>query len=526
MSTRALRVLCAVSITISAATAPAAAVDLPFDRNCPVFHDNDDHRDVYTEEYLMALAHLGEIRLVGLTTTYAPNRREYELFVRGRAEIVEKARQSGLRRVPSPVPGTGLKLTRPASNRPEDTEPLNLAAARALVAEARKATPDRPLVFLTGGQLTVVADAWLQDPDIASRVVVAGLFGVPGRDYNASLDSWAWTIVVSKFRVVAVPFGNPRQRGRVFLQAAEVPKARIQAELPQDIPFFRWMFEKRHPGNPGPDEHDYDGQAAIALLRPDFITEVRRWRPDGVLPNGDAKLVPDEAGPVIEAVDADQRIATAEFWRAMHALRDSLANGRGSASLIVSPDVAVSRVSFSREAGLPRLRVADNGRFLVTAGGEPFFWLADTAWQLIHDLDEAEVRRYFADRRDKGFTVIQTVVLVELRSDKPNAFGHFPIEPRRPDRPIVEPGPDNDYWDDVERVLRLAEEHNLYVALLPTWGKWVISNWQDGIVDGFFTTENAESYGRFIGHRFRNHNNIIWVLGGDKASPTDEAKAI
>ncbi len=163
---------------------------------------------------------------------------------------------------------------------------------------------------------------------------------------------------------------------------------------------------------------------------------------------------------------------------------------------------------------------------LVTAGGKPFFWLADTAWQLIHDLDEAEMRRYFADRRDKGFTVIQTVVLVELRSDKPNAFGHFPIEPRRPDKPTVEPGPDNDYWDDVEHVLRLAEEHNLYVALLPTWGKWVISNWQDGIVDGFFTTENAESYGRFIGNRFRNHNNIIWVLGGDKASPTDEAKAI
>jgi len=190
--------------------------------------------------------------------------------------------------------------------------------------------------------------------------------------------------------------------------------------------------------------------------------------------------------------------------------------------------VAIGVLCFAlpKATGLEPLRVADNQRFLMTAGGKPFFWLADTAWQLIHDLDEAEMRRYFADRREKGFTVIQTVVLVELRSDKPNAFGHFPIEPRRPDRPIVEPGPNNDYWDDVERVLRLAEENNLYVALLPTWGKWVISNWQDGIVDGFFTTENAEIYGRFIGNRFRDHNNIIWVLGGDKASPTDEAKAI
>jgi hypothetical protein len=51
-------------------------------------------------------------------------------------------------------------------------------------------------------------------------------------------------------------------------------------------------------------------------------------------------------------------------------------------------------------ATLPALRVSENQRFLITAEGKPFFWLADTAWQLIHDLDEAETRRYLADRRD------------------------------------------------------------------------------------------------------------------------------
>ncbi|MBM3860706.1 MAG: DUF4038 domain-containing protein [Verrucomicrobia bacterium] len=182
--------------------------------------------------------------------------------------------------------------------------------------------------------------------------------------------------------------------------------------------------------------------------------------------------------------------------------------------------------SDQQDQPLPRLRVSDNGRFLVTESGKPFFWLGDTAWQLIHDLNEAELRRYFADRRDKGFTVIQTVALVELRSDTPNAYGHLPIEPKRPDKPIVKDGPDNDYWDDVERVLRLAKEHGLYVGLLPTWGKYVTSSWQSGLVDGFFTVANAESYGRFIGFRFKDHTNVIWILGGDKAAPTDESRAI
>jgi hypothetical protein len=43
-------------------------------------------------------------------------------------------------------------------------------------------------------------------------------------------------------------------------------------------------------------------------------------------------------------------------------------------------------------APLPALRVSENQRFLITADGKPFFWLADTAWQLIHDLDETKRR--------------------------------------------------------------------------------------------------------------------------------------
>lgn len=175
---------------------------------------------------------------------------------------------------------------------------------------------------------------------------------------------------------------------------------------------------------------------------------------------------------------------------------------------------------------LPQLRVSDNHRFLSTAAGQPFFWLADTAWQLIHDLDEAEMRRYFAERRDQGFTVIQTVVLAEHRFDQPNAFGHFPIEPQRPDKPLVKDGPDNDYWDDVERALRLAAEYGLYVGLLPTWGRYVTSNWQNGLVDGFFNAAHAGAYGRFIGARFRDHSNLVWILGGDRAAPTDAARAV
>ncbi len=486
------------------------AVELPFDRTCPVFYDNDDHRDVYTDEFLMALAHLGEIRLVGFTTTYAPNPREYELFVRGRAEIAAIARRSGLRNVPNALPGTNQKLQRPSSNRPEDTVPLNLPASRALIAEARKCTPEKPLVFLTGGQLTVVADAWLLAPDIQDRVVVAGLFGAPGRDYNASLDAWAWTIVMSKFRVFAVPFGSPGRRGTVFLKAAHVPKERIHTELPQEIPFFAWMFGKRHPTNDGPAEHDYDGQAAIALMRPEYITAVRRWKPVGIHTNGDVRLVQDDHGPVIEAVDADQRVATEEFWGAMHALRQSLSSAQSAADAPVRT--------------LPPLRVSDNCRWLVTADGRPFFWLADTGWQLIHDLTREEIEVYLADRSAKGFNVFQTVALAHNGLTVPNAYGRMALIDRDPSRPDLRG--DDHYWTHVDFVVRQAAQHGLYVALLPTWGNHVTRDYFDGRVNGIFTVKNAEQYGRFLGERYRTASHIVWVLGGDRAAPTPESQAI
>ncbi len=58
---------------------------------------------------------------------------------------------------------------------------------------------------------------------------------------------------------------------------------------------------------------------------------------------------------------------------------------------------------------LPRIQVHPDGRFLMTDQGKPFFWLADTAWELFHRLTRDEARRYFANRSQKGFNVIQAV---------------------------------------------------------------------------------------------------------------------
>jgi hypothetical protein len=163
---------------------------------------------------------------------------------------------------------------------------------------------------------------------------------------------------------------------------------------------------------------------------------------------------------------------------------------------------------------LPRLKVSDNRRFLVTAGGRPFFYLGDTAWELFHRLNRDEAARYLEDRARKGFTVIQAVALAELDGlNDPNPYGHRPLVNNNPLQPDLKDGPANDYWDHVDFIVNTANSLGLYIGFLPTWGdKW---NRRWGAGPEIFTPQNAEVYGEWLGRRYRD-TGIIWILGGDR----------
>lgn len=170
------------------------------------------------------------------------------------------------------------------------------------------------------------------------------------------------------------------------------------------------------------------------------------------------------------------------------------------------------------------LKVSENRRFLVHADGKPFFYLGDTAWELFHRLTREEATQYLEDRARKGFTVIQAVALAELNGlEDPNAYGHLPLAGNDPTKPEVKEGPNNDYWDHVDFVVNKAEELGLMVGLLPTWGdKW---NKKWGVGPEIFTPSNAESYGKWLGARYKDKP-IIWIVGGDRPIENEQHRAI
>ena len=183
-----------------------------------------------------------------------------------------------------------------------------------------------------------------------------------------------------------------------------------------------------------------------------------------------------------------------------------------SVLLLSSPAVADEPVGSA-------LRVSENGRYLVDAQGEPFFWLGDTAWSISQETTRDDVELYLRTRAEQGFTVIQPCfVMGEERVDgtlAPNSYGDRAFVGGNPAQPLVTPGNDfqnaaqYDYWDNVDYIVERAAAHGLTLAALPLF----IGAGGDGYK--YLTVGRAYDYGLFLGSRYRNSPNLIWVLGGD-----------
>lgn len=177
----------------------------------------------------------------------------------------------------------------------------------------------------------------------------------------------------------------------------------------------------------------------------------------------------------------------------------------------------------------PALRVSEDGRNLVRADGEPFFWLGDTAWELLHRLTREEATAYLRDAAANGFTVVQAVGISETSGGYgTNAYGDPAVYDGDPTRPGTEAGIEGeayDYWDHADFIIDTAASLGLYVAFLPSWGQYLWSNaGQPATV--LFNVHNAKIYGAWLGERYKEKTNLIWVLGGDRIPDTEEKRAL
>ena len=182
-------------------------------------------------------------------------------------------------------------------------------------------------------------------------------------------------------------------------------------------------------------------------------------------------------------------------------------------------------------APLPAVQVHADGHYLQTADGKPFFWLGDTAWELLHATTREECSYYLRTRARQGFTVIQTNVLAEMDGlNKPTPDGLRPFVDNDPGKP------NEAYFDRVVQIVDEAAARGLYVALLPAWGDKLTAPWGAG--PRIFSLDKlpvVRAYARYLGGKLKGRTNVVWMLGGDRravlvatkpdAWPQNQAKA-
>ncbi len=168
----------------------------------PVIYDNDWWTDVPDAAYLWAKASLGQCHLRGNIVSrdmYDWEKGYTYQLKQGMADcqkLLKAARASGLRNIPEPVAGSNEALGKPASGKIEDTLFKRSSGSDLIVAEAKKASPEKPLLVFAGGPCTTVATAYLTDPTIVDRMIV---FQIDGGTYNGA-DGWAWEIAMKRCR--------------------------------------------------------------------------------------------------------------------------------------------------------------------------------------------------------------------------------------------------------------------------------------------------------------------------------------
>jgi hypothetical protein len=161
--------------------------------------------------------------------------------------------------------------------------------------------------------------------------------------------------------------------------------------------------------------------------------------------------------------------------------------------------------SFPLKAGISR------NRYLVDGNNRPFFWLGDAAWSLIAQVSNEDADFYLDNRRKKGFS-IALVSLIEHKvcTNAPSDYyGELPFS----GKPFTTPN--EKYFEHADYVIRAAAQRNIVVLLAPLYLGYDCKDegWCAEVKAA--SANDMYSWGLFIGKRYKDFGNIIWVIGGD-----------
>jgi hypothetical protein len=155
------------------------------------------------------------------------------------------------------------------------------------------------------------------------------------------------------------------------------------------------------------------------------------------------------------------------------------------------------------------LKASGNNRYLVDQSNAPFLMVGDSPQHLITNLSLKEAAAFMANRRDYGINTlwINLLCIFTHASCNREAKTFDGIVPFLVPGDIATPNPA--YFQRVDEVLRIAANHGMVVLLDPI----ETVSWLDILRKN--GKSKAYEYGQYLGKRYSDFPNIIWMHGND-----------
>jgi hypothetical protein len=162
------------------------------------------------------------------------------------------------------------------------------------------------------------------------------------------------------------------------------------------------------------------------------------------------------------------------------------------------------------------LKKSPNNRYLTDQNGTPFLLIGDSNWMSVAQFRNADIDTYLADRAAKGFnTILVQTIDTHFSDNAPNNIDG--VAPFTVPNNFSTANPA--FYTRFDYLLNRAATYGMVVVTFPLYtGVRCEKGWGQQMIAS--STADLQTFGTFLGNRYKNKPNIIWVMAGDESPYT------
>jgi len=162
-----------------------------------------------------------------------------------------------------------------------------------------------------------------------------------------------------------------------------------------------------------------------------------------------------------------------------------------------------------------------SGRYLVDQNGTARLMVGDSPHSMFVNLNSADLSTYLANRQSHGFNVLWVEGLCSdyignCRADLSTYDGIKPFTSGTDEGSFDISTPNEAYWSRVDSYVNAAASYHITI---------LFDTWETGALISLARAsgnDKMRAFGAYLGNRYKDFPNIIWIMGNDFQTWTDD----